>query len=266
MVLNKNEKHKIMCASPFNPSEKIKLQICKKELAINRSDVVIDLGCGIGRYSSELAKFAGKVIGMDLSLDSIRLAKQLFRLKNCDFICCDATHIPVKDSSIDKVSSVDVLEHIQDDNAVLDEIDRVLKPRRRIFLYVPCRNAFSLEWVDAKAKGTYPMYPIDIETGHVHRYKTKEILSLLESVGFNQSSVKIRYFGHYAVPLLENLSFKVGRKFISQGAENSRSLESYREYSNRLVQFSLFIVRILEYFDVLLERIPTASGMFIIIK
>lgn len=63
-----------------------------KMLAIKPTDQVLDLFCGIGNFSLALAKFAHKVIGIELSPEMIQQAQfnaKQNHLENCKFIAAD---------------------------------------------------------------------------------------------------------------------------------------------------------------------------------
>jgi ubiquinone/menaquinone biosynthesis C-methylase UbiE len=263
--MNVPSKQAPMCTHPLNPPEKVKLKMAKRELSPRGSDVILDLGCGPGRYTAKLAGLAHKIVGVDLSVEAIRLAKQICILEGvsdrCDFVVCDATKLPFRNASFDKIFCIDVLEHILDDKAALSEMNRALKSAGKLFLYVPCRNAFSFEWFLSKIYGIYPKYLGDEESGHVHRYKTNEMVALLGDCGFNKPCIK--YFAHYITPMLEKaLTYMKKCFFKSNSIEASLSLE----YPNKFIRWASFFVYLLEHTDLLLARLPTAGGMFIIVQ
>jgi ubiquinone/menaquinone biosynthesis C-methylase UbiE len=94
----------------------------EKHLA-GHDNTILDLGCGGGTI---LFTEYGKVIGVDLSLGSLRAAKSVYDLT----LQVDISHLPFKDCHFDYVVSIDVLGHIpvEQKDTVLQEIKRVLKP------------------------------------------------------------------------------------------------------------------------------------------
>ncbi len=85
--------------------------------------VILDLACGGG---NELYSLNGTVYGIDLSLRSLKNAKQIyFRVA-----CADAAKLPFPKDFFDLVVSSDFFGHVPAENkdAVLEEINRVLKP------------------------------------------------------------------------------------------------------------------------------------------
>lgn len=58
-------------------------------LKVNGNHRVLDLACGAGRYSAFLSKFAGEVVGLDLSLNSIQQAEAQYQADNLEFYVHD---------------------------------------------------------------------------------------------------------------------------------------------------------------------------------
>lgn len=102
-----------------------------------RGKVVLDIASGSGYGTSELAKSAEKVIGVDLNKEAIKYAKKNYGAKNVDFINGKATEIPLKSNSVDVVVSFETIEHINDYQKFMQEITRVLKQDGLLILSTP---------------------------------------------------------------------------------------------------------------------------------
>lgn len=91
---------------------------------IPRSDM-LELGCGTGHWSSYFIKQGFKLVGIDISESMLGVAK----LKNIDaeFIIGDASNIPFEDESFDIISSITMLEFVDNQDKVIQEIHRVLR-------------------------------------------------------------------------------------------------------------------------------------------
>lgn len=90
---------------------------------IKPTNVVVDIGCGIGIATEAAAKQAtqGQVVGVDISKENIRYASQTVSLPNISFQCLDV--IGERDrlsgllsrKPIDVFILIDVIEHLPDD-------------------------------------------------------------------------------------------------------------------------------------------------------
>lgn len=58
---------------------------------VDEGDVVLDVGCGNGALTYDIAKKAWWVVGIDLNKKNIAFAKKRYEWKNINFICGDAT-------------------------------------------------------------------------------------------------------------------------------------------------------------------------------
>jgi D-alanine-D-alanine ligase len=112
-----------------------------KNTDIHRDSAVLDLCCGQGRHSIELAKRGLKKIhGLDRSTYLIRLARKRTRQKGYDinFSEGDARRIKLKESSMDFVivmgNSFGYFEKLEDDRTVLESIKKVLKSEGTLVL------------------------------------------------------------------------------------------------------------------------------------
>ncbi len=89
---------------------------------------ILDIGCGDGLYDFEIAKTGAVVTGIDIDEKKIRKAARWNPHPEIDYHFMDAKKLAFERDSFDKVASFCVIEHIEDDDKVLAEIERVLKP------------------------------------------------------------------------------------------------------------------------------------------
>ncbi|WP_447977158.1 class I SAM-dependent methyltransferase [Candidatus Nitrospira bockiana] len=100
--------------------------------------VLLDIGCGSGVMSRELAAQASEYIGMDVAAGMIDAARAATTdLRNVQFRVGDVTRIDVANRSIDTVCAIGLLEYLDDPDAALREMRRVLRPGGRLILSVP---------------------------------------------------------------------------------------------------------------------------------
>jgi SAM-dependent methyltransferase len=95
---------------------------------------VLDVGCGDGLFAA-LALDAGAHAGVDV--DRARLREALGYRAHRIYLCASAERLPVASESCGSVLANCVLEHVEDVEAALAEIARVLRPGGRLLFGVP---------------------------------------------------------------------------------------------------------------------------------
>jgi SAM-dependent methyltransferase len=131
-----------------------------------RSRVAVDAGCGSGWNMPLLAHYSDWVMGFDRS----PLALELAASHGPPVACADAQAIPLADSSVDLISALDVLEHMDDDMRALNEFHRVLRPEGFLLVTVP---AYRFLWSEH-----------DEALMHRRRYVASELHVKLARSGF----------------------------------------------------------------------------------
>lgn len=92
---------------------------------------LLDVGCGPGSITLDLAERVGEVVGVDGSAAVIQTARSAARTKGDDrtvFEVADAFALPFADDSFDVTHAHQVLQHVGDPVALLREMARVTRP------------------------------------------------------------------------------------------------------------------------------------------
>jgi SAM-dependent methyltransferase len=102
------------------------------ELQLRPSDVVLDIGCGVGRLTRVLSQRAESVYALDVSPEMIERARREHAdLDNVQWIVGDGYSLePVEDASVDACVSHVTFQHVPDPAITLGyvaEMGRVLK-------------------------------------------------------------------------------------------------------------------------------------------
>jgi ubiquinone/menaquinone biosynthesis C-methylase UbiE len=117
--------------------------ILKSDIKPDSGDVILDFGCGVGRLTGFIAKYAGKVVGLEVSVEMHNTAIDLnTRFTNVSFCLSAGNKIPYNAGSFDKVFTYWVLQHIDNNDleVIIAEFSRVMKNNGRLFIYEQIKN------------------------------------------------------------------------------------------------------------------------------
>ena len=98
---------------------------------------VLDAGCGAGYGSALLAQTAERVVGVDWSPDALAYARAHYGAPNLEFVQADVLALPFRDASFDVVCAFETIEHTDDEQALLREVARVLRPSGAFIVSTP---------------------------------------------------------------------------------------------------------------------------------
>ncbi|MFZ1129445.1 MAG: methyltransferase domain-containing protein, partial [Terriglobales bacterium] len=92
-----------------------------------KGKLVLDVGCGMGRFAEVATRWGARVVGVDLSAAAEVAAKNLAER---DFVAfqADVFALPFAPESFDVIYSIGVLHHTPDCEAAVKTLDKYLKP------------------------------------------------------------------------------------------------------------------------------------------
>lgn len=101
--------------------------------ALNEFELAVDIGCGSGQSTEPLKEYFHKVIGVDVSANQIKNAKE--KHAGIDFQVGPAENLPfLKDGCVDLITVAQAM-HWFNHEQFYKEVDRVLKPEGVVALY-----------------------------------------------------------------------------------------------------------------------------------
>jgi ubiquinone/menaquinone biosynthesis C-methylase UbiE len=107
------------------------------EKLLPRDLVLADIGCGTGILTFELARFARKVIGVDLSREMLRRARAFARerdVRNAEFRLGDALELPLDAGAVDAAFCVMVLHFLPEPQRAVAGLCRITRPGGSVIL------------------------------------------------------------------------------------------------------------------------------------
>jgi SAM-dependent methyltransferase len=97
--------------------------------------LVLDVGCGMGRFAEVATRWGAHVVGIDLSLAEEAAVENL-RDREAVFFQADVFHLPFAPASFDYIYSIGVLHHTPNCERAFKVLPGLLKPGGRIAIWL----------------------------------------------------------------------------------------------------------------------------------
>ena len=183
-----------------------------------------EIGCGTGFVLAGIAAAlpAIRLVGAEALPAGLAFARR--RLPHAEFMQMDARCIPFVDE-FDVVAAFDVLEHIEEDEAVLRELHQAVRPGGGLLLTVPQHR-----WLWSA---------VDVVAGHVRRYQSAELALKVRAAGFEI----IRSTSFVTLPL--PAMFAVRRRASASRSSGAEAELAVGRVPNLILEYTLELERTL---------------------
>lgn len=174
---------------------------------------VLEIGCGIGTAMQSFAEGGALYVGVDLSSESIALAKKrvdTFGLKNVQLYCVNAEKLSeeIPPDKYDLIYSFGVLHHTPDEDSAFLEIKKFVKPGTEIKLMLYHKystKAFAL-WLKYGWKNKFSInrsvaLQSEAEFGCpiTRTYSKRAVLKIANTIGFQVTNIFVDHIFPYSV-------------------------------------------------------------------
>jgi SAM-dependent methyltransferase len=132
------------------------------EPAALRGQLVLDAGCGGGRYSCLLARRGARVIGVDLSTAVERAKTACADSPNVDIIQADLLDLPLTEESFDFAFSIGVLHHSPNPRAAFAQVAARVRLGGRLAVWLYRRNTPAQELVNSALRAVTTRMPAPV--------------------------------------------------------------------------------------------------------
>jgi len=129
---------------------------------------ILDVGCGTGLMLGKLKAMGLEPVGADLHTLSMQYCRRRGIQK---LLRADVTNLPFAGNSFDIILALDLIEHVEDDAALLREFHRIAAPGAKVLITVPAHPYLWSEHDEA--------------LHHYRRYRRRPFLHLLSNSGFH---------------------------------------------------------------------------------
>jgi ubiquinone/menaquinone biosynthesis C-methylase UbiE len=146
-------------------------------------DRVLDVGCGEGRFASELLRAGVSVLGIDVAEEPLRRARERDPALDLRLVEADEPW-PIEDASFDAVWAGEMIEHVLDTAGWLSEVRRVLRPGGRLLLSTPAHGRLRVLGL-ALSRRAFEAH-FDPCADHLRFYTRAGLIRLLGEFGFQE--------------------------------------------------------------------------------
>ena len=150
--------------------------------------MILDFGCGSGHIWAEED---GQVIGIDLNLRRLKIARNRIQV-----VCCDGRFLPFRDRIFVRILADSVLEHIEGYQRALEEIKRVISEDGQCMIIQPVDND-PLFFLARRVAGSWNQDKIQSKftSGHLLRLMSRSFR--IRSVNYLPNSPIVGIFGFF---------------------------------------------------------------------
>jgi len=190
---------------------------------------ILDVGCGSGLMMKRFRE-AGRVFGIDNNAGALAHCRSLGFHRLCRG---DTVALPFKTGAFELVAAADLLEHCDDDSAVLHELCRVCAPGGILLASVPAYRAL---WSSH-----------DVALHHKRRYSKRELVGKVEAAGFavNRAS----YLNSLLFPPIALMRLTVGKLALLRPHGRIKYYENLQLLNRTLLGIMRLEQRLLDHLD-----------------
>jgi SAM-dependent methyltransferase len=149
---------------------------------VHAGESVLDLGCGDGWATGEIAALGACPTGVEIAQAAVRRARRRQPATTFELAPLDGP-LPFGDGAFEVVWSSEVIEHVADTARWLSEARRVLTPRGRLLITTP--NHSRLRLLAAGIEACSP--PLG---DHLHLYSSRSLREVLDEFGFGAIEIR----------------------------------------------------------------------------
>lgn len=195
-----------------------------KHLDIKSDDIILDIGCGGGININRMAKNAKKVFGVDYSIESVNLSKEVneeyIRQGKVEVLEGNVIDLPFGDNTFDIITAFETVYFWPDIEKSFGEVKRILKPGGIFLIGTESNGADNLPMKLSKKL-------IDMNV-----YNDVEITQFLENNDFSEITVYLR-------------DAKNKQKIIKSNGQERRIEDDYDHisFTDKFVQWMTVVAR-----------------------
>lgn len=182
------------------------LTVDLERLGLRPGDWLLDAGCGGGRHAFGALDRGAHVVGVDLDIDGLKLARTGIHERRGEstlklhggVLQGDVFRLPFPSAAFDRVICSEVMEHVHDYPAAIRELVRVLRPGGTVGLTIPT----------AITEHFYLRFTRDYfesPGGHIRIFRPRELALAMSRAGLRVSGVSFAHSLHSPYWMIRSL-------------------------------------------------------------
>ncbi len=221
-ALSEAQTHKldILLRNESDVAYKRRVRRILEYLELGPGQVLLDCGTGMGFYLKVISQLCPdcRLVGIDSAPNVLSYAWSHLCARDVLLVRGDIHRLGFASEAFDRVVMSEVLEHLRNDRAALQEVHRAMKPGAILAVTVPHRRySYWYDPINRIAEGLLRR-PIrkgpfaGIWANHERLYEREELVSLIERAGFEVE--RVEELTHYCFPGTQTLVYTIGKGLI----------------------------------------------------
>lgn len=166
------------------------LKLIDKQNTIQNQKIrVLDLGCGNGSLTQQIAHHGYEVVGVEDSKSGVEIASQ--SISECKFILASIYNLPYKElaGNFDIVIAAEVIEHLMYPKELIINAKKCLKPGGKLIITTPYHGYWKHLAIAVLGKADKHFDPF-WDGGHIKFFSVSTITKLFQEEGFVDIDLK----------------------------------------------------------------------------
>ncbi len=227
---------RVPVVAPLSPRAALRWPLIKRAMRQARPTTTLEVGCGQGAMGARMVDLTPYFTALEPDSASFEVARPRIEGRGGTALNCFSTDLE-NDSSFDMVCAFEVLEHIDDDAAALDEWRGHVRVGGHLLLSVPAWQHMFGPW--------------DTLAGHYRRYSPAELDDKLRAAGFEP--VTTRLYGWPLAFIMEvirdRLADRLDKKedtLVQQSTHSGRVLQPSKRLTDIAITVGVFPFQVLQ--------------------
>ena len=210
----------------------------------------LNIGSGEGDLDLDINEYCQELYACDINESDVLFSKK--NNPNISYTLQDAERLEYEDNFFDTVVCMEVIEHVNNKEKVINEINRVLKPQGYLIITFPSDNyPFTYDPLNYILRNINIKFPIGAHSfGHLDLIKDDEINKLFNE--YNFEIIEKKYLSRYISSIFEMYWIGFLQKVLKKNSNNSIDNikpDNFYLRPNHPIVSNFWLTNLINYFD-----------------